>query len=146
MIGFSHEYQQFFDERINTGISIDWYNAWFDQMEHFFIGFAKVAEEAGIEVIQIPSPPPSVTDQYIDLIDERMNQLIAKPRKVYSGKLYSPVRWETRITYFSNLDLLDPSFSQVDLGVSSNASVEEMKTAFDDLFDTSVKPIYDHRN
>jgi hypothetical protein len=144
VIGCDYEYQQFFDEHVNTGISADWYNAWFDQMEHFFIGFAKVAEEAGIEVIQFPSPPPSVTDEYLDLIDQRMNQLITKTRKVYSGKLYSPVHWETRMTYFSNLDLLDPGFSQVNLGVSSNASVEEMKAAFDDLFDTHVKRIYDH--
>jgi hypothetical protein len=146
VIGFSYEYQQFFDEHVNTGISAEWYNAWFDQMELFFIGFAKVAEEAGIEVIQIPSPPPCVTDQYIDLIDERMNQLITETRKVYSGKLYSPVHWGTRMTYFSNLDLLDPGFSQVDLGVPSNASVEEMKAAFDSLFDTQVKQIYDHYN
>jgi len=144
VIGFSYEYQQFFDEHVNTGISADWYNAWFDQMEHFSLGFAKVAEEAGIEVIQIPSPPPSVTDQYLDLIDQRMNHLITKTREVYSGKLYSSVHWETRMTYFYNLDLLDPGFSQVDLGVSPNASVEEMKAAFDNLFDTRVKPIYDH--
>jgi len=37
------------------------------------------------------------------------------------------------MTYFYNLDLLDPGFSQVDLGVSSNASIEEMKAAFDNL-------------
>ncbi len=144
VIGFSHEYQQFFDEYVNTGISAEWYNAWFDQMEHFFLGFAKVVEDLGIEVIQIPSPPPSVTDSYLDLIDQRMNRLITKTRKVYSGKLYSPVHWETRMTYFSNLDLIDPGFSQVNLGVSSNASVEEMKLAFDNVFDTYVKPIYDY--
>ena len=144
VIGACDEYQQFFDDHINTGISTDWYNAWFDQMEHFFLGFAKVAEEAGVEVIQFPSPPPSVTDQYLDLIDQRMNQLITETRKIYSGKLYSPVHYGTKMTYFSNLDLLDPGFSQVNLGVSSEASVEEMKVAFDNLFDTQVKPIYDY--
>jgi hypothetical protein len=144
VIGACDEYQQFFDEHVNTGISTQWYHAWFDRIEHFFLGFAKVAEEAGIEIIQFPSPPPSVTDQYLDLIDERMNQLITKTREVYSGKLYSPVHFETKMTYFSNLDLLDPGFSQVNLGVSSKASIAEMKAAFDHLLDTQVKQIYDH--
>jgi hypothetical protein len=48
------------------------------------------------------------------------------------------------MTYFSNLDLIDPGFSQVNLDVSSNASIKEMKAAFDNILDTHVKPIYDH--
>jgi len=144
VIGACDEYQKFFDARVNTGISPEWYHAWFDQMEHFFLGFAQVAQEAGVEVIQFPSPPPSVTDQYLDLVDQRMNQLITKTREVYSGKLYSPVHYGIEMTYFSNLDLLDPGFSQEDLGVSSEANVAEMKAAFDRLLDSQAKQIYDH--
>jgi len=79
-------------------------NKWWEAYENYILHYAKLAQKTGVEILSIGSELISLEEE-----TEHWQQLIAKVRKAYKGKLTYSANWdhyEKEIKYWGDLDLV----------------------------------------
>lgn len=139
----------YMDEGTTAGMSFwephpaEWYDHWYQEAKRFYLFHAKVAEELGIDALQLHGVQLFQYDapELRQRVDNYMRDIISEMRQVYSGYLISDGP-PTGYTHYELLDFIGVSVWE-DLGVSNDASVEELKAAFDRYFDGEVRQYHE---
>ena len=128
-----------------------WWDRWFEEAEKLYMYHAEIAQKCNAEMLLLPGPGYHVFPQesqfadasYVSTFDQKMQALIGKLRQRYSGLLMvngSSLLYNfPRLADYIGITSFDWGSA---LSVSSNASVQELKTAFEDKLDSKVKPMF----
>lgn len=123
--------------------SREWYDGWYREARKFFLYHAKIAEELGVSVLQLHGvtlfqyKDPSLKE----VVDNYMRSIITEMRELFSGYLVIDGP-PSGYRHYELLDFIGVSVWQ-DLEVRKDATVDELKAAFDAYFDGEVKEIYE---
>jgi sugar phosphate isomerase/epimerase len=136
--------------------SEEWWEAWFEEMNDYSTYFADIAEKYEVEYMALyddlmwrsPNAPSDISDRY--------REYIRNIREHYSGKLGIDLMTgdykSPGLLYPSMEELKKFSPEEFDFfsismwaGVTdkNEPTVEEMRSNFKKIFDTSLKPLYD---
>ena len=143
------------DMGFNGPKSKEWIDMWFSGLGNILVKWAKSAQVAGIDAIDInpqyTTPSFAPEEKYAD---EKYKEIIAKMRQVYKGKIYgsnfhnfggitqNPITKTPDLTYINELDGL--YFYLPDIAVREDASIEEIKTAYENYISQFEKEFADY--
>ncbi len=130
----------------------EWWEAWIDLADQFWMWNALLAEEIGAEALLLPGNCFHVfpgtdgfeTVEFADVFDSRLTALVEKVRGVYRGRLIASGS-QTGYEFLKLVDFLGTT--TYDTGhpdVPYDAPVDEWRAAYDALFAETVDPLYDH--
>lgn len=120
----------------------EWFAEWYEAMREFYLYHAKISQELGIDAIDLHRvnifsfTSPEIKDE----LDNYMKNIIAEMRTEYRGYI-SAVGAVGDYTFYRDLDFIG-LLIWTDLGVSSEASVREIKNAIDVFLEFDAKPNY----
>lgn len=140
-------------EELEGSHSNEWWDQWLKEAEKFYMFNAKVAEQTGAEILLLPGPIfqtfPGKSgfedSSYIPTFDQRMMDLINEVREQYSG-LIAVSGAQSSLYEFPGLAdyiVITPFDLGTDLNVSSNATVQQIKSAFANVLDKKANPIFE---
>ena len=88
--------------------SPDEWQRWFDSYEQWMIGYARLAEEEGVEILVVGTELRSSVERSAD----RWRQLLQRTREVYSGKLAYAANWDSasEVPFWDALDFVGVQF------------------------------------
>jgi hypothetical protein len=132
--------------------SNEWWDKWFEEAEKLYMYHAKIAQQTSAEMLLLPGPGFHIfpgewqfeDPLYVNVFDQKMQNLIEKVRQHYNGLLVGD---GTKLVYdfpslldFTRITSFDWGMK---LNVSSNASVQEIKQALEKVLDNQAKPIFE---
>jgi len=135
--------------------SNEWWDKWFEEAEKLYMYHAEIAQRTGAEMLLLPGPEFHVfpgewqfeDPLYVDVFDQKMQELIGRVRQRYGGLLVGD---GTKLIYdfpalfnFTRITSFDWGMN---LNVSSDASVQEIKMALEKVLDDQAKPIFERYN
>lgn len=107
----------------------EWLDRYFSQLKTVLVDWAKKADNAGIDAFDItPHYRPPTVDPLNDYANVKWQEIITAIREVYRGKIY----------FGSNLqfkDLVDGLIYSIGMEVRLNASIPEMRQAWEKILD-----------
>ncbi len=138
------------DQTVSAG-SREWWEQWLEQAEAQWMWNALVGEEIGAEMLMLPGyvfhvfPPPSFfhDESYAPEFDLKVQELIAKVREVYSGKILIS-GGQTSYDFPGLADYV--GVTTYDIGVPdlpSEASVADFQAYYSAGFEQKVDPLWD---
>ncbi|MGV8025257.1 MAG: carbohydrate-binding module family 20 domain-containing protein [Anaerolineaceae bacterium] len=143
-------------ETIGEAHSNEWWDQWLLEAEKFYLYNAKIAEQTGAEMLLLPGPVfqafPGKSGfedgSYISVFDQKMMDLIGEVREQYSGLILISGAQSSLYDFPGLADyvIITPFDMGTDLNVSSNASVQQIKSAFERILDKKASPIFEKYN
>jgi hypothetical protein len=132
--------------------SNEWWDQWLIEAQKFYLYNADIAEQTGAEMLLLPGPVYHVFQgeegfedpSYITIFDQKMSELIGEVREHYSGLIAINGAQSSLYNFPGQADfvVITPFDMGTDLNVSSNASVAEIKRAFESLLDKKAKLLF----
>lgn len=137
----------------------EWWDRWLEEAEKLYLYNAEIAERTGAEMLLLPGFGFRVFPRewqfedplYVTVFDQKMQDLIGKVRQRYGGLLVADVGWWFEWFEFQPYDFPDLlDFALItsgewgtDLGVSPDASVQEIRVALENVLDDHARPIFE---
>ncbi len=144
------------EENLEGAHSNEWWDQWFAEAEKFYLYHADIAEQTGAEMLLLPGPIYHVftgeegfeDSSYIKTFDQKMTELIGEVRQHYSGLIAINGAQSSLYSFPGLADyvVITPFDMGTDLSVSSDASVAEIKRAFENVLDKKAKLLFTKYN
>ncbi len=116
----------------------EWLDRYFSQLKNILVNFAKRAENAGVDKLDLtPHYKPPTVEPLQDYADEKWREIVKAVREVYHGKIYNVPDGDG--IYIGVIS------SSCGINVKPNAAISEMKAAWKMELD-KVKAEYETRN
>lgn len=143
-------------ETVGGAHSNEWWDQWLIEAQKFYLYNAEIAEQTGADMLLLPGPVFQTfpgkegfeNSSYISVFDQKMMDLIGEVREQYSGLILISGAQSSLYEFpgLADLIIITPFDMGTDLNVSSNASVQQIKSAFENILDKKAHAIFEKYN